>query len=505
MGGGVKHQAPGGRTGRVIGGLGGLRRKARQAARGRHGAVSMVFAVSATLVLGVAALASDGGYWYSVRRNAQTAADMAAMGGAVVLASYTARDGVLDGGVERARAAASDTAERNGFASDSIQVFVSPEAGLPPNRVRVEVSAVRRRYLAALFLSADPAIETRAVAGFNVSADVCLLAMNRLMLNGNPGINGVDAEGTPVCGMAANGRDIAPAGNPQQQQLPVEFDGASGGDQQTVKVATIVSTAGCYGCWGGKVYQEAEISVGSEETADPFAPRLAQAPLSSAALPACYTPPSSGSVSSGGGASAPTLQALMTGAAGDAGLAADVVVFCNQAAGNAPNAGSVTTATTLPPNRIYVFRDFRVSVGAALTCRGCTFVFTGDSRLSVTGNNAVTVTAPARDPRNGRNDAGLAGIGIYFPDASYTSGNQLCGSTANGFIDVGGSATLNVTGGIYGPAASFCMGGTNSAGCTMIAVGNISISGTANLTLNNGDCFDIELDRPYSMFVRLLE
>ncbi|MFZ1427597.1 MAG: pilus assembly protein TadG-related protein, partial [Geminicoccaceae bacterium] len=42
--------------------------------RDRRGATSLIFAVSATIFFGFAALATEGGSWYLARRNAQNAA-----------------------------------------------------------------------------------------------------------------------------------------------------------------------------------------------------------------------------------------------------------------------------------------------------------------------------------------------------------------------------------------------------------------------------------------------
>lgn len=48
------------------------------ALRDRRGAVAAAFVVGSTAVLGMVALATEGGVWYAARRNARTAAEMGA-------------------------------------------------------------------------------------------------------------------------------------------------------------------------------------------------------------------------------------------------------------------------------------------------------------------------------------------------------------------------------------------------------------------------------------------
>src|SRR5690606_31782770 len=80
----------------------------------RRGAVSLIFAAAATAFFGFAALATEAGGWYLVRRNAQNAADAAARAGAVALALATPATRAA-----RIAAAGNQLAAQNGFAEDA--------------------------------------------------------------------------------------------------------------------------------------------------------------------------------------------------------------------------------------------------------------------------------------------------------------------------------------------------------------------------------------------------
>lgn len=178
----------------------------RQLARYERGAAAITFGTMATALIGFAGLAVEGGAWYVTRRAAQTAADTAAVAGAAALAYNRS-----------ASAAAAETSARNGFANGSASTTVTvnspPLAGAnagDPASVEVVVQRAVPLQFAALFLSGNATIATRAVARLQTlnGGAACILALGQqggslvqevdLSLGGNASVN------APGCTLASN-------------------------------------------------------------------------------------------------------------------------------------------------------------------------------------------------------------------------------------------------------------------------------------------------------------
>jgi hypothetical protein len=142
----------------------------------RRGVVAVLVAGSLVVVLGVAAIALDGGILVSERRRAQATADAAALAAAADLyENYPANNGAdLDG---TAYSSALAVAAANGYANDGtsseVTVNVSPRsyqggprAGqpLPPGFVEVVVQSNQKRGFSSVFGSGDLVVRARAVA-----------------------------------------------------------------------------------------------------------------------------------------------------------------------------------------------------------------------------------------------------------------------------------------------------------------------------------------------------
>lgn len=152
----------------------GLLPRARSAAR-RRGALGATIAVSSAALFGMAGLAIEGGHWLLTRRNAQNAADMAALAAARLL------DGSRDVAARGAAvAAAQEVAARNGFVhgANGATVTVNLDAGGNEAAVEVIVSrgvgTVLTRLIPAVGNTVTPA--GRAVAATFRTQDVCILA-----------------------------------------------------------------------------------------------------------------------------------------------------------------------------------------------------------------------------------------------------------------------------------------------------------------------------------------
>ena len=128
--------------------------------RCRNGATAITFGAMATVLVGFAGVAVEGGSWYVTRRAAQTAADTAAQAGAVAVAFN-----------RPAAAAAQETSARNGFTNGtsgtSVTVHHPPRSGAYVGDADAVEVVVRRHtpvHFARLFTPSRTEIAARAVA-----------------------------------------------------------------------------------------------------------------------------------------------------------------------------------------------------------------------------------------------------------------------------------------------------------------------------------------------------
>lgn len=142
----------------------------------RFGGVTPLTVLSLSLLLGVAALAVDGGMLLEDRRHVQAAADAAALAAAADLfANYPVNQGADPNGT--AKASALTTANANGFSNDGTQSIVTvnisprnyqagPHAGtpLPPGYAEVIVQYNAGRLFSGVFGSGVIPVRGRAVA-----------------------------------------------------------------------------------------------------------------------------------------------------------------------------------------------------------------------------------------------------------------------------------------------------------------------------------------------------
>jgi Flp pilus assembly protein TadG len=127
----------------------------------RGGAVAVLFALSATLLIGCAALGAEVALWYIDKRTAQNAADTAA---------YSALIAYHAGETAEFAATAKAVAAQYGFvdAQDGVSIAVNqpPQSGphsSNPAAIEVVISAPQTPLFSKLFLTA-PSVVARAVA-----------------------------------------------------------------------------------------------------------------------------------------------------------------------------------------------------------------------------------------------------------------------------------------------------------------------------------------------------
>ena len=168
-------------------------RAARAAARAaaRRGSVTVFVALALIGILGVVAVAVDGGMLLDKRRQAQAIADAVALAAADTLyKNYRTFEGLDTNGAAKEQALR--TASQNGYANDKTTSIVSmrfspekyadgPNKGktIPAGYVEVILQYNQSRFFSMIFGSAPVPVKSRAVArGSAIAADVGILALN---------------------------------------------------------------------------------------------------------------------------------------------------------------------------------------------------------------------------------------------------------------------------------------------------------------------------------------
>ncbi|PWC52787.1 pilus assembly protein TadG-related protein [Azospirillum sp. TSO22-1] len=156
-----------------------VRRIARNlaGARLRHdesGAVVVVVALMLTVLMGLLGVGVEVGSWYMTRRSLQTAADAAAIAGALEEAR---------GAAARVTAAARQEAARNGaeVAKDVITIRTPPASGAfagDPQAVEAIITRPEARMFSAVLGSGNVDISARAVARVRTVGQACVLALD---------------------------------------------------------------------------------------------------------------------------------------------------------------------------------------------------------------------------------------------------------------------------------------------------------------------------------------
>lgn len=203
-------------------------------------------ALSLALLLGVVALAIDGGTLIEARRHVQGAADAAALAGAADLyANYLSLQGIDVNGTAAASALAAASA--NGFANDGTQSIVTintatqtyqsgPNAGqtIPPGYIEVVIQYNANHLFSGVFGPGSTPVRARAVARGRCTP----LATNGLLalsLNVSDALNVTGSAGLAVSGSAqvnsnnSQALNLQGSGGLTATQLTVNSDAASNG------------------------------------------------------------------------------------------------------------------------------------------------------------------------------------------------------------------------------------------------------------------------------------
>jgi hypothetical protein len=420
------------------------------------GATAVIVAVSLPVLLAIAGLGFDVGWWYTIRRQNQSAADAAALS-----AGYEVAAG-LTSVADNLTPAANQAATQNGWVNNA-----SPPPGLTPIAVTypccagtfaaggIQVVLQQRQggWLSNFASLANVAIANRAVALVKTLPPVCMLALDPTLnkavdLAGNAGIN------APNCSIVSDSNSAS----------AFNFQGSVSITAGTLITPGEVSTTGA----AFTLNLANPPQVGANPVPDPFANILTHAVLTSGIPPTANcakpnpppnkttTPYNANSRFCGGLAIKNTTVNLNPGTYwvtdGDLSLQANGILECTSCTGGAGVTIILTTTSTSG------------TIG----------------NFNMTSNSTLNLTAPSTATLGG---VSIAGMLILQDNATaigagvrYTSG----GST---FIGGPGS----VAGGlIYTPHQSFNMQGNPNSSCAVLIADTVQLQGTP--TFSDAGC-----------------
>lgn len=437
-----------------------VRRALARLRRRQDGATAIMMGVMATALVGFAGLAAEGGSWYVIKRNAQTAADTAAQAGAVALLWDRA-----------AAPAAHETSTRNGFTHGvsltTVTVNAPPASGPNAgNASAVEVIVQRQvpLQLASVFLGGNATIAARAVATALTldGGGACVLALGRgggeLIQDNDLQIGGTATVNAPNCSLASN-TSIRQFGNSRITAFTMVAAGEVAiGNPGNV---TLTRPAASY----------------QPPIQDPFAPEV---PGTGVPLP-----PSSQACTQTGFRTSPTSTVPLSAG-----------VYCN---------GMDLRGThNLSPGVYYIQNGgLTINAQATLTCTSCTagngvtFVFTGEPAQiggpQINGQASINL---------------IGGTGGYPGMLMYQDPRRPVGSE----YTLNGGANIHTEGLFYFPSSDLRIngnfGGTNST-CKAFIAESITLVGTTEQTISVDGCEALGLDPddalPQIRIARLVE
>jgi hypothetical protein len=431
----------------------------------RHGATAVVFAMGATVLIGLLGLATEGGTWYLEKRHGQNAADAAATAGALALASGATQS--------EAVTSARSLATSNLYTSGGITnvAITNVTVGTSPG---IQAVLTRRppRLFSGLFLHNDPIISETAVAIVSANGG------NACMLAGGGGLNfaGSTLINASNCALASNktGSDS------------VQFTG----NKATVSNGTLIAEGGCSNCGNSAGYLTYQ-----PPTTNPYAAIYNMDTGSGMNMPNfsgshCLALPSV----------TPTTPPLVPWSAGTQNA------YCGT---NGNSAGSTLSTTggdvvTFVPGT-YFFKDASLTFnGGTVRCLGCTpggagvtIILTGTNAnkigsISIGGGATVNLNAPATNDWCHNAVSGCSpatafdGVLFYMDKIAHTTNGN-----GNAPVTLSGNGNVHLTGGMYFPTANVTYSGDVSASnsaqaCTEIVGYQFNITG--NSTLNISGC-----------------
>jgi hypothetical protein len=402
----------------------------RRLLRHDRGNTLVIVAAAMPAIMMGTGMGIEGGMMYLLRRQAQTAADAAAISGGMEL---------VRGQHATLQSASLSASAANGFThGGAVSVVVNnpPLQGTnagDPGAVEAIVSKPHTMLFASLFNSEDPVIAARAVARVHLAGEACVLSLHPTALRGveTSGSASVKLAG---CTLAANTK----------------------------------SSSALYMSGSGLLHAESLWSAGGIYISGSSSTQFEQPPMEYMwALPDPY---SSLSIPAGGACTTTNANYSGTTVTINPGVYCGGMTFGSQ------------SIVTLNPGTYYVRNgNFDVKAQANVQCNctggaGVTIVLVGTTpsqvgMVDINANTNVTLSAPT-----GSSEAFRGLVFVQQRDA-----------TANSKFN--GGSTTRISGGIYMPNTRVQWNGDNTFAapdCTQIVAATVVFTG--NTTLNNAGC-----------------
>jgi Flp pilus assembly protein TadG len=245
-----------------------LARASCSVARARCGSVAVTVAVSATTLLGAAALATEAGSWYLVRRNLQSAADAAAIAGARSIAGGKTDD--------VAKQVATDVVARNGFTTADTRRATRVDIQIPPNtsphQITVNLAQTQPLLLSRVLRASAAVVPASATAiAQSDPGGACVLALGQpIAFAGNSNLL------APSCGLGSNYSNA--------DSMRFGSGGSDAGSSFKVTTSSLVSTGGCTTCSAAQALLKLTFTVNSpafyrDAVTNPYASLDSHAPM----------------------------------------------------------------------------------------------------------------------------------------------------------------------------------------------------------------------------------
>jgi Flp pilus assembly protein TadG len=393
--------------------------------KSRHGNIAIITGLMLPVLLGFAALGTEGGLWYFTHQSEQAAADSAAISAATLYGETNTGDITT-----QAKGVTATYGFTDGSNSTAVTVNRPPTSGThtnAQNAVEVKVSQVQTRLLSQLWDTSTLTITARAVALASGGAG-CVLALDPTASGsaGEQGVVGIDLKACSVYDNSNSGSAVSVGGTASLDALSVNVVGGVYGS------ANITTTDG--------------INTGQTPAQDPYAN---------------VNPPS------------PSSSCSQTNYSTHGTVTLDPGVYCGGI-----NLGAGANVT-LNPGTYYLTNQGNNNLGdlvmdgqSSLSGTGVTIVFTskgsnyGSAKIS--GGATVNLSAPTSGP--------LSGI-VFFGDRNEPTGTV---------FKITGGTSQTFTGAIYLPKAAlqYAGGANNFSGCTQVIADTITFVGSSNLAIN---------------------
>ena len=394
--------------------------------RDTGGAVAVVVAVMAPVLVGSMGLGGEAGYWYLKQRSLQNAADVAAHGTAIRLAAGDESSALQ--GVAEYIAEQSDI----DLANADLELHNPPLSGAyieDGSAVEVVVTETVPRLFSAIYSNEPVEIGARAVATAEGGGTGCILALNAAA-EGAVTVAGSASLSLTMCDIVSN--SVAEAAYLMQGM------GSS-------VAANCVKTAGTALTTGNLSVTCEEVRENTAPVTDPFA-----AVPEPAAVGACQD----GAVGKDGETTDWThLDSHPSGM--------DSTRFCN----GLDLRGTVNLA---PGLYIVEDGDFRINAGTVVNGTDVVFYLADGVEINFNGNATLNVSAPTSGAYNGI---------AFFGSRDSTAVSH----------KINGNAGTSINGAIYLPASELTWSGsaeTSYTSCTQVIADTVTFSGSGSFNLH---------------------